>query len=102
MRQVGTNPERQVRDSTQEGRDFFVEAPEDAFCCFGRAQSKWLSENYQVETPVVADIISRLGVSPEVDCFATKENKRFDRWWGEGSPEAQDAFTQHWGEHSSG
>ena len=45
---------------------------------------------------MVADITSRFGVSPEVDCFATQANKRFDRWWGEDSPEAQDAFAQNW------
>ena len=91
-----------VGNRTQAPRDrvppigLVSDTPEPSFCRFGRAEKKWISESYPVEASVVADITSRFGVSPEVDCFATQANKRFDRWWGEDSPEAQDAFAQNW------
>ena len=64
---------------------------------FGRAQSRWVREDYYVVAHQVEDIVARLGRRPEVDVFATAENARFPRFWGPGSTEASDAFTQHWG-----
>ena len=32
------------------------------------------------------------------DCFANTENSLFERFWGPGSPDGEDAFEQSWGE----
>ena len=53
---------------------------------FGRASSRWLSEEYYVVDSYVAEIIKWLGQTPQVDGFANEANHRFPRWWGEGSP----------------
>ena len=64
---------------------------------FGRAQSRWISENYHVNNERVEQILTILGVRPEIDGFAKSDNNRFPRWWGPGSTEATDAFSQDWG-----
>ncbi len=38
-----------------------------------------------------------LEVTPERDAFANKENKRFKKWYGEGSPDGTDAFEKNLG-----
>ena len=63
---------------------------------FGRAQSRWVSENYFVRTPYVSDILSRFRVLPEIDTFASKYDSRLPTWWGPGSPFEEDAFAQGW------
>ena len=67
-------------------------------CNFGRAQSRWIAENYNVSSIRVEQIINILGVTPSVDAFAMAPNQRFTRWWGPGSCEATNAFSMNWGE----
>ena len=66
-------------------------------CTFGRAQSRWIAEDYNVLDSRVHEIISIFGVVPSIDVFANASNQRFPRWWGPGSGEAEDAFTRDWG-----
>jgi hypothetical protein len=40
----------------------------------------------------VVDILKKLRVQPVVDAFASADNRRFDGWWGDGSPFGVDAF----------
>jgi hypothetical protein len=64
---------------------------------FGRAQSRWLTEKYTVRQEFVEDLVERFGAKPDLDAFATAEDRRFPRWWGSGSSEATDAFSKPWG-----
>ena len=65
-------------------------------CYYGRAPSRWLREDYFVRNDKVQEVISRLGVTPDIDAFATQSNHRFARWWGPGSAEFGDAFQSSW------
>ena len=49
-------------------------------------------EDYTVRWPVVWEIMHRLGVKPERDCFASQGNSRFSRFWTKGD----DALNQTW------
>ena len=55
-----------------------------------------MSESYAVRDKYVHRIKTLWGLEPEVDGFATEANKRFGCWWGQGSPEGEDAFQQNW------
>ena len=46
---------------------------------------------------ILQEILDALEVTPERDAFANKENKRIDKWYGEGSPDGVNAFEQNWG-----
>ena len=70
--------------------------PQPTYLRFGRASSRWVSESYYVREDQVRNIISYFGVKPDIDAFATPENKRFPRWWGPGSKEGTDAFRKRW------
>ena len=48
--------------------------------------------------PILKEILDKLEVVPERDAFANKDNKRFEKWYGEGSPEGEDAFEKKLGE----
>ena len=39
----------------------------------------------------------KLEVVPEREAFANKEYKRFDKWYGEGSPDGEDAVEKKLG-----
>jgi hypothetical protein len=58
---------------------------------------KWRRNDYAVQKAVFDQIVRTLGVAPTVDAFSQKASARCERWWGPGSPEAEDAFTQPWG-----
>ena len=51
-----------------------------------------------MKQPHVEKILNHFGVTPVRDAFATPQNTRFAKWWGEGSPEGEDAFKQDWGQ----
>ena len=57
---------------------------------------KWATEEYQVRPGIVRDIIMRLRVEPQVDCFATEGNHQFKEWWGNGSSVCSDALSTSW------
>ena len=78
--------------STQEKN----ETLEPTQCRFGRASSRWFSESYYVKDDQVQKILTHFGVTPQVDAFARKEDKRFARWWGPDSKEGTDAFRKRW------
>jgi len=61
-----------------------------------RVPRQWQTEDYAVLESVIAKVLQLMKVRPKIDCFATSRNRRFERWWGEGSPECQDAFTTSW------
>jgi len=67
-------------------------------CYFGRAESRWSSEEYPVLSDRVQEIVQKLGVQPERDAFAREGNQRFEHYWGPGSTEGEDAFNQYWGD----
>jgi hypothetical protein len=55
-----------------------------------------VSESYAVRECIVEDIIQRLGCGqPVLDAFASSQNHRFPRWWGEGG-EKPDALAESW------
>jgi hypothetical protein len=57
---------------------------------------QWQFEDYAVLDPVVDYVLQLMRVRPKIDCFATSRNRRFARWWGQGSPECCDAFSCSW------
>ncbi len=48
--------------------------------------------DYAVRADFVQEILDALEVTPVRDAFADKDNKRFDKWYGEGSPDGTNAF----------
>ena len=68
--------------------------PETKCCAIG---ARWRSQQYAVQAARVQEITDRLQVQPTVDAFSQAETSRCPRWWGPGSPEAEDAFSQSWG-----
>ena len=52
--------------------------------------------DYAVCPTILNEILDKLEVAPERDAFANKDNKRFDKWYGEGSPDGADAFEKDW------
>ena len=64
---------------------------------YGHEPGRWVACDYAVRPPVLEGLLGKLGVTPERDAFATEGNKRFEKWYGEGSPEGEDAFEKDWG-----
>jgi hypothetical protein len=64
---------------------------------YGHEPGRWVACDYAVRAPHVQTILDHFGLTPTRDCFANPENRRFDKWWGPGSPEGDDAFLQDWG-----
>ena len=62
----------------------------------GPAGSLWRSQDYAVQPERVRLIVEKLQVQPTVDAFSAEKTARFERFWGPGSSEAADAFTQSW------
>ena len=48
--------------------------------------------DYAVCLDILQEILNSLQVTPDRDAFANKDNKRFEKWYGEGSPDGADAF----------
>jgi len=63
---------------------------------FGHDRTRWLASDYHVRGQVVRQITSHFGVQPTRDAFANAQNRRFPLWWGPGSPDGEDAFSQDW------
>ena len=59
---------------------------------FGHEPRRWVGCDYAVFPAILYEILDKLEVVPERDAFANKDNKRFDKWYGEGSPDGEDAF----------
>ena len=53
--------------------------------------------DYAVCTAILNEILDKLEVVPEMDAFSNKDNKIFGKWYGEGSPDGEDAFEKSWG-----
>ena len=64
---------------------------------FGHEPGRWVTCDYAVRADLLQEILEALEVTPVRDAFADKENKRFDKWYGEGSPDGTNAFEQNWG-----
>jgi hypothetical protein len=64
---------------------------------YGHEPGRWVACDYAVRAPHVQTILDHFGLTPTRDCFANPENRRFEKWWGPGSPEGEDAFLQDWG-----
>ena len=64
---------------------------------FGHEPGRWVTCDYAVRADLLQEILEALEVTPVRDAFADKENKRFHKWYGEGSPDGTNAFEQNWG-----
>ena len=53
--------------------------------------------DYAICPAILNKYLDKLEVVPERDTFANKHNKIFDKWYGEGRPDGEDAFEKHWG-----
>ena len=51
-----------------------------------------------VRGEIVEQIVLHFGRRPDRDAFADAGNARFERWYGPGSVEGEDAFEKDWGE----
>ena len=61
--------------------------------------TNWITNDYAVSPQLVDDIIETFGVRRQkVDCFASKDNKRFERYWSKDDS----AWDKHWGPQHSG
>ena len=58
--------------------------------------ARWSANEYAVQQTRVREIIEGLQVRPTVDAFSESTTARFERWWGPGSLEAEDAFEKLW------
>ncbi len=65
---------------------------------FGHEPGRWVACDYSVREPELKKILENFGVVPQRDVFVNKENSWFQKWWGPGSPDGEDAFEQNWGE----
>ena len=59
---------------------------------FGHEPGRWKACEYAICLAILDEILNKLEVVPEREAFANKENKRFGKWYGEGSPDGEDAF----------
>ena len=71
--------------------------PMDGCCLHQPVQpdlpKSWKTNDYAVKKELVKKIITEFGIEePEVDAFATMENRRFPRYWDR----RKDAFAQNW------
>ena len=64
---------------------------------FGHEPGRWVACDYAVFPDILQEILNGLQVTPDRDAFAKKDNKRFEKWYGEGSPDGADAFEENWG-----
>ena len=48
--------------------------------------------DYAVCPAILNEILDKLEVVPEREAFANKDYKRFDKWYGEGSPDEERAI----------
>ena len=80
---------------------FRVELPESPSAVMTLKTSprgeKWRHQTYAVQKTVVEKILQDLDVQSTVGAFSVEGTARISRWWGPGSPEAEDAFSQGWG-----
>ena len=59
----------------------------------------WKTSDYAVAPGIVQQIVDRLNAgTPQVDCFATGQNKRFPQFWST----EQSAWDKHWGPEHNG
>ena len=59
---------------------------------YGHEPGRWVACDYAVCPTILNEILDKLEVASERDAFANKDNKRFDKWYGEGSPDVEEAF----------
>ena len=64
---------------------------------YGHEPGRWVACDYAVCPAILNEFLDKLEVVPERDAFANKDNKRFDKWYGEGSSDGEDAFQKNWG-----
>ena len=64
---------------------------------FGHEPARWVACEYAVRSEVVEQIALHFGQKPERDAFADARNARFERWYGPGSIDGEDAFEKKWG-----
>ena len=54
---------------------------------FGHEPGRWVACDNAVCPAILNEILDKLEVIPERDAFSNKDNKIFDKWYGEGSPD---------------
>ena len=64
---------------------------------YGHEPGRWMACDYAICSTILDEILDKLEVVPEMDDFAKKDNKRFCKWYGEGSSDGEDAFEKNWG-----
>ena len=64
---------------------------------FGHEPGRWVACEYAVRSEIVEQIVLHFGQRPVRDAFADAGNARFERWYGPGSVEGEDAFEKNWG-----
>ena len=89
--------EARTQEPKKEGSDQFWPCPWGSPLKFGHEPERWLACKYAVCLAILNEILDKLELVPERDAFANKDNKRFDKWYGEGSPDGEDAFEKYWG-----
>ena len=69
-----------------------VPLPDSRKAIFRTTARIWRTENYSVLPEWREEILEWVGVTPDVDAFATKGNRQFKRYWCEST----NAFDQDW------
>ncbi len=64
---------------------------------YGHEPGRLIACDYAVCPSILKEILNGLEVVPERDALANKDNKRFEKWYVEGSPYGVDAFEKNWG-----
>ena len=59
---------------------------------YGNEPGRLVACDYAVREAILNESLDKLEVIPERDAFANKDNKIFDKWYGEGSPDWEEAF----------
>ena len=60
-----------------------------------RSPEEWKTEEYRLRDWCYNKLISMYG-KPQVEAFASTEQRRLREWWGPGSPYHEDAFSVNW------
>ena len=71
---------------------------ESSLLKFVHEPGRWVACDYAVCPAILNQFLDKLDLVPERDAFANEDNKIFDKWYGEGSPDGEDAFEKKLGE----
>ena len=68
-------------------------------CPWRQPKGHWISESYHVKGQYFRLICKKFNFFPTVDAFSQASTARCAVWWGPGSENSQDAFSQSWSGH---